>query len=172
MPLNYTPGPFVEITAGIVGLVFLILCHGLGIRIINHYFTRAWVKVHTHTPGFHTNILMASLIAALAALHLLETLLWAVPIHIMGMMGSARDAYYYVLESYTTLGESQMALPQPWRLLGPIIAMSGLFSFAWTSSVLVSFMNEFIRLDIARAKSEEPRPDDAAPDGAGAKKQP
>lgn len=163
MPEQYVPSPFVEVMAGIIGLVFVILCHGLGIRIINHYFSRAWVKVHMYTPGFHTNALMASLIAALAALHLIETLLWAIPIHMMGMMGSGRDAYYYVLESYTTLGESNLSLPEAWRLLGPIIAMSGLFSFAWTSSVLVNFMNEFIRLDLARAKSETPRNDETRP---------
>jgi hypothetical protein len=32
-----------------------------------------------------------------------------------------RDSYYYALESYTTLGEGNVTLPDTWRLLGPII---------------------------------------------------
>ena len=48
-----------------------------------------------------------------------------------------RDSYYFVLESYTTLGEGNVTLPDRWRLLGPIIGMSGLFTFGWTGSVLV-----------------------------------
>ena len=35
-----------------------------------------------------------------------------------------RDSYYYVLENYTTLYEGAVSLPDRWRLIGPIIAMS------------------------------------------------
>ena len=61
-----------------------------------------------------------------------------------------RDSYYFVLESYTTLGEGTVSLPDRWRLIGPIMAMSGLFS-CWTD-VLVSTMTEFGKLDRVRAK--------------------
>ena len=40
-----------------------------------------------------------------------------------------RDSYYFVLESYTTLGEGTVSLPDRWRLIGSIMAMSGLFTF-------------------------------------------
>jgi Ion channel len=81
----------------------------------------------------------------------------AAPIHALGMITSLRDAYYYVLESYTTLGEGNVALPDRWRLLGPIIAMSGLFTFGWTGSVLVSIMTEFGKLDRERAEARRKR---------------
>ena len=59
-----------------------------------------------------------------------------------------------VLESYTTLGEGNVSLPDRWRLLGPIIGMSGLFTFGWTGSVLVSIMTDFGKFDRLRAKPE------------------
>jgi hypothetical protein len=70
----------------------------------------------------------------------------------MGLIPSMRDSYYFVLESYTTLGEGAVGLPDRWRLIGPIIAMSGLFTFGWTGSVLVSVMTEFGKFDRARAE--------------------
>ena len=73
------------------------------------------------------------------------------------MIPSMRDSYYFVLESYTTLGEGTVQLPEPWRLIGPIIAMSGLFTFGWTGSVLVSIMTELGRLDRSRARREAMR---------------
>ena len=96
--------------------------------------------------------MLATAIAALSLLHFLETLLWAVPIQAPGMIPSLRDSYYFVLESYTTLGEGTVQLPDQWRLIGPIIAMSGLFTFGWTGSVLVSIMTEFGKLDRSRAR--------------------
>ena len=83
---------------------------------------------------------LAVTIAALAVLHFAETLIWAVPLYVRDIIPSLRDSYYYVLESYTTLGEGNVTLPDRWRLLGPIIGMSGLFTFGWTGSVLVSIM--------------------------------
>ena len=85
-------------------------------------------------------------------MHLLETLLWATPIYVMGLIPGMRDSYYYVLESYTTLGEGNVRLPHQWRLVGPIIAISGLFTFGWTGSVLVNVMTDFGKLDKTRAK--------------------
>ena len=52
-----------------------------------------------------------------------------------------------MLESYTTLGEGTVTLPDSWRLIGPMIAMSGLFTFGWTGSVLVSVMSDFLKFD-------------------------
>ena len=70
----------------------------------------------------------------------------------MGLIPSMRDSYYFVLESYTTLGEGAVSLPDRWRLIGPIMAMSGLFTFGWIGSFLVSIMTEFGKLDRLRAK--------------------
>ena len=36
-------------------------------------------------------------------------------------------------------------MPETWRLAGPMIAISGLFTFSWTGSVLVYVMTEIGR---------------------------
>ena len=53
------------------------------------------------------NLLLAVTIAALSVTHFAETLIWAVPISTTGMIPTMRDSYYFVLESYTTLGRGQ-----------------------------------------------------------------
>ncbi len=95
------------------------------------------------------------MVFAFAVTHLVETLIWAVPIHRLGMIPDLRNAYYYVLESYTTLGEGAVSLPDQWQLIGPIIAMSGLFTFGWTGSVLVGIMTEYGQLDRSRARRRQ-----------------
>jgi hypothetical protein len=69
-----------------------------------------------------------------------------------------------VLESYTTLGEGSVELPERWRLIGPIIAISGLFTFGWTGSLLVSIMTDFNKLDRDRATGKKDASRDPGPD--------
>ena len=72
--------------------------------VVNRRFSDAWVGHALHAvlagqPGpDHDD-------RGLSLLHLVETLLWAVPITGDGIIPSLRDSYYFVLESYTTLGE-------------------------------------------------------------------
>jgi len=155
------PDPVLEILVGTVFLIVVIFVHGVGIRTIGLQFNKSWVHVTGATPRWRMNLVLAVTIAALALLHFAETLLWAVPLYLKEIIPSMRDSYYYVLESYTTLGEGNVTLPDRWRLLGPIIGMSGLFTFGWTGSVLVSIMTDFGRFDRLQAKRERADEDKA-----------
>jgi len=146
------PNPVFEIVVGTLIMIVIIFVHGVGIRTFNQRFSKSWIHMNSATPHWRINLLLASTIGSLAALHFAETLLWAAPVSLMGLIPSMRDSYYFVLESYTTLGEGTVSLPDQWRLIGPIMAMSGLFTFGWTGSVLVSIMTEFGKLDRVRAK--------------------
>ncbi|MBW8787758.1 MAG: two pore domain potassium channel family protein [Rhizobium leguminosarum] len=148
------PDPVLEILVGTVFLVVVIFVHGAGIRSISLQFSKSWAGVTKATPHWHLNLMLAATIAALAILHFAETLIWAMPLYVRAIIPSMRDSYYYVLESYTTLGEGTVTLPDRWRLLGPIIGMSGLFTFGWTGSVLVSIMTDFGKFDRLRARQE------------------
>jgi hypothetical protein len=103
-------------------LIVVIFVHGVGIRSISLQFSKSWAKVTSDTRRWRLNLMLAVTIAALALLHFAETLIWAVPLSVRDIIPSMRDSYNYVLESYTTLGEGSVALPDRWRLLGPIIA--------------------------------------------------
>lgn len=150
-----TPSPVVEVMVGLAGLVVIIFVHGAGIRIVTRHFSNRWVRVTPSTRRWRINLLLGATIATLSVIHFIETLLWAAPISFWNVIPSMRDSYYFVLESYTTLGAGDVVLPDRWRLIGPIIGMSGLFTFSWTAGVLVSVMNEFGKLDRAKAKEED-----------------
>jgi hypothetical protein len=61
-----------------------------------------------------------------------------------------RDAFYYVAGTYTTLGYGEGRLPHAWRLLAPMIAISGLFAFGWTTGVLFSPMSQASQIHALR----------------------
>ncbi len=139
------PGLLGEIGFLLLLLVIVIAVHGWCMASISRAFGSRFARFSARTPQWRVSVLMAVTISLLALTHLFETLLWAVPLWLMGLVPGLNDAYFFVLEAYTTLGESNITLPDSWRLAGPLIAISGLFTFSWTGSVLVYVMTEIGR---------------------------
>ncbi len=139
------PGFFAELGYALIVLVIVIVFHGWCMAQISRFFGRRFARFTSATRQWRVSFLMSVTIALLALSHLFETFIWAAPIWLLGLIPNLRDAYYFVLEAYTTLGESTVTLPESWRLLGPLIAISGLFTFSWTGSVLVYVMTEIGR---------------------------
>ena len=68
--------------------------------------------------------------------HLVEIFMWSAVLIGIEAIAVFRDAFYYVAGTYTTLGYGEGTLPKAWRLLAPMIAISGLFAFGWTTGTL------------------------------------
>ena len=146
--------PLLEMLIGLFILTVVILVHGVGVRLVYRHFTRTWEKSGSKMTSWHYNAVVSVAAASLAALHLLVTLMWALPIFWSGLIPGLRDAYFFVLENYTTLGDDTVRLPKDWRLIGPVIAISGLFNFGWTASVFVNMMHDVGTLDRLQARRE------------------
>jgi hypothetical protein len=146
--------PIVELALATLILIPIIVVHGWCLGRVSKLFSTRFALYTPSTPGWRISVLTSSTIALLVIIHLVETVLWTIPLISLGMIASFRDAYYYVLEAYTTLGEGTIALPDEWRLMGPVIAISGLFTFGWTGSILVYVMTQIGKLHAERSKDE------------------
>ena len=78
--------------------------------------------------------------------HLVETTVWTAVLVWGHLVGSWRDAAYFAANTYTTLGYGTVVLADAWKMLSPIIAISGLFTFGWTGSVLVDVVGRISKL--------------------------
>lgn len=75
-------------------------------------------------------------------LHLSEICLWGLVLWTVGLVTNLHEAVYFSANTYTTLGMGPMALPHVWHEMSPIIAISGLFTFAWTTSELFNIVGD------------------------------
>ena len=57
-----------------------------------------------------------------------------------GLLSDWRTAGFFAGNTYTTVGYGNFLLPLGWKMLAPIIAISGLFTFGWSGSVLVDLV--------------------------------
>ena len=142
----------VELAVATGFLVIIIGLHGWFLSIASKNFSTRFAVLTPQTAGWRINALMSGTVAALVAIHLIETLIWTAPIYALDAIRNFRDAYSFVLQAYTTLGDSSVDLGRQYRLIGPVIAMSGLFTFGWTGSALVYVMSQILRLEARRAR--------------------
>jgi hypothetical protein len=146
--------PLWEVGIGTALLLIVLFIHGAGMFSIQRAFNRSWPHVVTARHEFLRKVFMAAVVLGLMAIHFLEILLWAGTLYSLQAFPDLRTAFYYAGGAYTTYGSENVNLPENWRLLGFIIATSGLFTFGWTTGILVSIVNKFF--EAARGPRSEP----------------
>ena len=110
---------------------------------------------------WRADLLMGGIVFMLLALHLAEMIIWAAALVYSNLVADWRTAGFFAGNTYTTVGYGDFVLPNGWRMLAPIIAMSGLFTFGWSGSVLVDFVQRINKIrdaaGAARARHTDTR---------------
>ncbi len=126
--------PYKVLALGSVMLVVITLIHGAGLdRIVHHFKKRSQgLQARRRSPHL-ASLIFSFAILLMLFLHIVELAIWGVVMWWAGLISNLRDSVYFSANTYTTIGYGKMILPENWRELSPIIAISGLFTFAWTT---------------------------------------
>jgi hypothetical protein len=162
MQIPDTFKPWAALMLGSVILVCLVLFHGSGIHWILIYHQRNGRRLWLGRPHhIEATLLFGTSIFLMLLLHIVGVLVWAYSLVHLGLILRANDAIYFCANAYTTLGYGNVDIDPLWRNISPIIGISGLFTFAWTTSALVGVVTGHNRLleqlEIEREKQLELR---------------
>jgi hypothetical protein len=139
--------PLAALGIGAFVLVFLALFHGVGLHWIQVWQRHGERRLRLGRPRIvAASFLFGWSVFLMLVLHILEILIWAFGLTHLGLIEHAYDAIYYCANCYTTLGMGKADVLKDWRMLTPIIGISGLFTFAWTTSALVDVVASNRRL--------------------------
>lgn len=132
--------PAADVAFGGAMLMLIVVVHATGVRWVTSHVARR-LRVATLRPTiWRADVLMALSVLLLLALHLFEVVIWATSLVYSGLVPSWRAAGFFAGNTYTTVGYGNFVLPAGWEMLAPIIAISGLFTFGWSGSVLVDIV--------------------------------
>ena len=124
-------------------LVIISIFHGFGLDlIVARYKRRAGKMRDERWPPRLAVFLFAWTILQMLVLHLCEICFWGLVLWAGGLIINLHEAVYFSANTYTTLGMGPMALPPVWHELSPIIAIAGLFTFAWTTSEMFNVVGD------------------------------
>lgn len=139
--------PWAALAIGAIILVCLVLFHGSGIHWVLLSHKRSERRLWSGPPHhIEATLLFGSSVFLMLSLHIVGVLVWAFVLAHLGLILKANDAIYFCANAYTTLGYGMVDLDPQWRNISPIIGISGLFTFAWTTSALVGIVTSHNRL--------------------------
>ena len=123
-------------------LVVVVMFHAFATRYITSVFLRRSQTLTAHAAPWRADLLFALTLTSLLSVHLVEILIWTAALVYADVVRDWSKAAYFASNCYTALGEP-FSLPRAWRLVPPIMAISGIFTFAWTASLLVDFVSRY-----------------------------
>jgi hypothetical protein len=130
--------PLLEVFAiGASVLVGVTLVHGsiLG-RIVRDYHRGAKRLLEHANHPFWASLQFGRAVLLMLVLHIVGMGIWATMLTRLGLVADPRASFYFTANSYTTLGFGDVPVGFGWRELGPMMAICGLFTFAWTTGVM------------------------------------
>jgi voltage-gated potassium channel len=98
----------------------------------------------THNLGrLRSAVLMVRFTTAIIALHVLQILMWA-SFYRWSCFPLWESAFYFSTASYTTVGISDVVLPQMWRTLGPVEGVVGVLMCGLSASFLFAIVTRLV----------------------------
>lgn len=128
---------------GILGLILVLVFHG---SAINHLYMRFERLTRQNLANSRYNRVFLHFYSAfvfIALIHVSEIILWAVMITALNLIGDPVKAILFAGSCYTTVGFESDFLPEGWKTLAFFISLSGLFSLAWTTSIMIGMTNTY-----------------------------
>lgn len=122
----------------IQGIVVILLMTQINPRM--HRLIGQNRKISAHS-------LFCCAILALLVSHLAQMYVWAIFLYSLGIMENPHKAVLFAGSTYTTVGFITDALPMHWQLLGVIMATTGLFAFAWSTSTMFALSKPLYKFE-------------------------
>ena len=86
-----------------------------------------------------------SAIICLLLSHILQIYIWSLFLWVPGVMVNLHHAILLAGSTYTTVGFATDNLPLQWQLLSVTMAVTGLFAFAWSTSIMYALSQQLYR---------------------------
>jgi len=149
--------PAADLLFGATMLVAIVLIHAAGVRVVTNYVSRRSTSLLARPQLWRADLLMGTTVFLLLSLHIGEIFIWAAALIYSGIVSDWRAAGFFAGNTYTTLGYGTFVLSVKWEMLAPIMAISGLFTFGWSASVLVDLVARCQKIKDAVNSDAHPR---------------
>jgi hypothetical protein len=128
---------------GIAMLMLVMLVHGASLlQIAKRYEVKSFLYLSEHEYSQVALVFYISILC-LFLTHIFEIMMWGVSLYLFKLLPDLGQSILFSGSTYTAMGFMDDLLPAGWKMLAIIIAFSGMFSFAWTASVMISMTKNF-----------------------------
>jgi hypothetical protein len=127
--------------ASIAGFMVVVTVHVIVLHGLAALVRRRPVGVLSRQSFAADIAFVLQIVGSLFLISLATNMLWGAFIAMAGVVPNYRNALYFSLENYTSLGLTRVQVDDRWRTLAPMISLSGVFCLAWSTAILVTLFN-------------------------------
>jgi hypothetical protein len=122
-------------------VAFTVLIHSAAMVLVLRHVVRNMPSARTVVPFHRSATFLFRVVVMILVAHLLEMMVWGLAFDVLGIFPDSFTAYYFAMETYTTLGYGDVLLPADWRLTSGWLATTGLLMFGWSTAVFATIIN-------------------------------
>ena len=134
-----------QFLTALLPMTFTVICHGFGMGLVRSYFKRFGSSAGL--GSVHRTTLLVVIVAIMLATHYFEITIWALFYFATDMIQNFKAAMYLSVQSYTTLGASNITLPGRWQGLEGFEALTAMLMFGWSTAMLVAVVHKVHSID-------------------------
>jgi len=144
MHFHYTE----QFVTALVPMTATVICHGAGMHLVRRYFRRfgSSPNIRSASRTMRTLIVVV-IVTIMLATHYLEIIIWAWFYLLTSMIQDVRAAMSFSVETYTTLGATNISLPTRWQGLEGFEALTAMLMFGWSTAMLVAVIQKFQNIE-------------------------
>ena len=134
------------ITQLLIAWLLMALCvavHGIGLMWAFRRISRS--PTLADSRFWPPTWLLIRLAGWIILLHLIEISLWALLYAWRQAMPDLQAAFYFSAVTYTTTGYGDLVLPETWRVVGGIEALTGILMCGWSTGFFFAVVNRMYR---------------------------
>ena len=124
--------------AAVILVAVTVLMHAAGFSLL----LRSLGKLYAVAPtqSWHVFWLLIRVTWLLILIHVAEITVWALFYRWKECLPDAASAFYFSGATYTTVGYGDLVLPQPWRILAPVEALTGILMCALSAALFFALL--------------------------------
>lgn len=119
------------------GMLFICLVvHAFFVLLVTTRFKASIQRSIQEKRNLSAHMYFFLSIVTLLISHLIQIYAWGAFTFLWGVIPNEHQAMVFAGSTYTTVGFTSDPLPIEWQLLTIIMAVSGLFSFGWSTAIM------------------------------------
>jgi len=131
-----------QFLAALLPMMFTVALHGQGMSLVSRFLKRFLPDPAGRPRRVPPTALLIVTVTIVLATHFLEVVVWTIFYIQMDVLPELDRAMYFSMNSYSTLGASDIVLPAKWRGLSGFESMVAMLMFGWSTAVMATVVQK------------------------------
>ena len=125
---------------GAMAVIVTVIIHMVGLMVLLGFMRVRSSQLHPHRSSLRHMVFVVGMVMGLVIIHTIEMFFYAGLYELLGVFEDWEASLYFSISAFTTLGQGDVFIDGPWRIVGAIEAFNGFLLIGWSTAFLFSVL--------------------------------